>query len=73
MIVPVLVERYLPYRVFSAKDVPAVPAMVPSLEESEGSLADWRVADRGVCVWFPMAARGWAGDFREVGGRYGLL
>ena len=73
MIVPVLVQWYLPYRVLPAKDIPAVPAMVPSLEESEIFLADRRIADLGGRVCFPKIARGWACDFWEVGGRYGLL
>lgn len=73
MVVPVLVQRYLPHGVLAAKHVPAVPAMVPPFEEAEGSLAHRRVADGGVDVGFPVAARGRACDFGEIGRRYGLL
>lgn len=69
MIVSVLVQGYLPHGMLPAKHVPTVPAMMPSLEESEGFLADGRVADRGMGVWFPMAARGGTCDCGETGGQ----
>ena len=56
-----------------AKHVTAVSAMMPSLEESEGCLAYRGVADGGVGIWFPVPARGWAGDFGEIGGGYDWL
>lgn len=49
-----------------AEDVAAVSAVMPALEEAEGFVADWVVADRGVGVGFPVFARGWAGDGGEV-------
>lgn len=73
MVVPFLVERYLPYGMLPAEHIPTVSAMMPSLEESEGFLADGRVANRGMGVWFPVPARGRTRDFGEIGGQYGLL
>lgn len=73
MIVPVLVQRYLPHGMLPAKYIPTVSAVMPPFEEAEGSLAHRRIADCGIGVKFPMAARGWACDFGEIGGRHGLL
>lgn len=73
VIVAILVERYLPHRVLPAKHVTAVSAMMPSLEESEGCLAYRRVTNKGVGIWFPVLARGRAGDFGKTSGGYGWL
>lgn len=51
-----------------AEDVPAVAAVVPSLQQREGGLADGGVADQGVGVGFPVLARRWAGYGAEVVG-----
>lgn len=56
-----------------AEDMPAVSAMVPSLQEREGGLAYGCIADQGVGVGFPVLARGWAGYGAEVVGWDGGL
>ena len=59
----VLVERDGVMGVGAAEDVATVSAMVATLEEVEGSLADGRVADDGIGVGFPVGARREACDF----------
>ena len=49
-----------------AKDKAAVTTMVPSLKEGEGFLADWGVADKGVCVWLPVLACGQSGHCGQI-------
>lgn len=73
MIVPVLVERDLPNGMIPAKHIPTTSAMMPSVEESEGSLADRRVTDGGSSISFPKVARGWACDVGKICGQYILL
>lgn len=53
----------------STENVSAMPAVVPSLEETEILLAHRGVADCGVGVLFPVLMCWWAGHFGEVGGR----
>lgn len=62
----ILIERDLPRRVLVAEDVAAMSAVVPSLEEAEGFVADWVVADGGVGVRFPVVPCGWASDRAKV-------
>lgn len=64
----VLIKRDCPLGMLAAKYVSAVPAMMPSLEETEIFLAYWRIADCRVGVGFPVLARWWAGHFREICG-----
>ncbi len=73
MIVPVLIERYLPHGMLPTKHIPTVPTMMPSLEETKGLLADRCVADGGLCVRLPVIARGRTGYFGEAGDQYRLL
>lgn len=73
VIIPIMVQGYLPHGMSLAKHVSTVPAMMASLEKSKGSLADGRIADRCIGIQFPMVARGRACDFRETGGQYGVL
>ena len=49
-----------------AEDVPAVPAVMAPLQEGEGRLADRRVADQRIGIWFPMFARRWPGYCPQV-------
>lgn len=56
-----------------AEHMPAVSAMVPSLQEREGGLAHGCIADQGVGVGFPVFACGWAGYGAEVVGWDGGL
>lgn len=65
--VRVLVQGDLPPRMLVAENVAAMPAMVASLEEAEGFVADGVIADWGGGVGFPVLACGRAGDGREVG------
>lgn len=73
VIVPIMVQGYLPHGMSLAKHVSAVPAMMPSFEQSEGSLADGCIANLSIGIWFPMFARGRACDVGETGGQYGVL
>ena len=61
-----MVQRDLVRRMYVAKHVPAMPAMVATLEEVEGFLAGGRIADEGVGVGFPVVTRGHAFDGGEV-------
>ena len=67
VVVPIVVQRYLPGGMFPAKYISTMPAMMPSLEKSKGPLANRRIADRGMGIWFPMVARGRAGHIRKIG------
>lgn len=73
VIVRVLIEGYLPHGMFPTEHVPTVPAMVASLEESEGILADGSIADGGLLVGFPMIAVWRTGDLGEIEDQRGVL
>jgi len=69
----VLVQRDRKRRVRVAEHMPAVAAMVPSLQEREGGLAHGCITDQSVGVGLPVLARGRASYGAEVVGWHGGL
>ena len=66
----VLVQGYLVWGVGITEDIPAMPTVVPSLEEAEVFLASGRIADWGIHVGLPVLARGKTSDFPQVLSRH---
>ena len=55
----ILIQWNCKRRMRVAEHMPAMPTVVSSLQQREGSLADGRIADQRIGVWFPTLARRW--------------